>query len=379
MEVTVRVLIRILKMLYWVIKKLTKVQNKITFISRQGNSPSNDILLLGNALKQLDENLEIVNLCKMLKPTFFGMLSYSFHMLNQLYQLATSKAIVLDSYCIVASLLNHRESLSIFQMWHSMGSMKKFGYTAIGTSEGNTKKIAELMKMHSNYDFAFASATSYSLALAAGFNMDPQKIAIAPLPRLDLLTDKGYQLQKRGEILQKYPALAAKKNILYCPTFRKGTDSTRGRIDQLIHSVDCAKFNLIVKLHPLEESQIGSTDYFAPKDYSTFDLLSVADYVISDYSCIVYEASVLNIPLYFYAYDYEEYEVNRGLAIDYLNECPGVVSSDPKVILKAIESGGYDIQKLIEFQHKYIRPTKHAAKDMAQFILSETRRKEAAR
>ena len=36
-------------------------------------------------------------------------------------------------------------------------------------------------------------------------------------------------------------------------------------------------------------------------------MLFVADYVISDYSCIVYEAAVRDIPLYFYNYDMEEY------------------------------------------------------------------------
>ena len=42
-------------------------------------------------------------------------------------------------------------------------------------------------------------------------------------------------------------------------------------------------------------------------------MLYISDIVISDYSCIIYEAALLNIPLYFYTYDYEKYMKGASL------------------------------------------------------------------
>ena len=55
------------------------------------------------------------------------------------------------------------------------------------------------------------------------------------------------------------------------------------------------------------------------------ELLHVADYIITDYSAIVYEAAITQKPIYFYTYDYEEYQINRGTYIDYMSEMPGPI------------------------------------------------------
>lgn len=376
MQLILKVFILILKILYGVIKTATPTQEKITFISRQGDAPSSDILLLEKAIKYQNPELRTVLLCRMLHNDIKGVFSYGIHMLIQLYHIASSKAVILDSYCIPVSLLKHKPVLTVFQMWHSMGSMKKFGYTAIGTLEGSSEDVARLMKMHSNYNFVFASAKSYANDLAAGFGIDLGKIVIMPLPRLDLLKDQAYQKKKRADILLRYPDLANKKNILYCPTFRKNMDSSNDHLVDLIESVDHAQFNLIVKLHPITKDNIKDSNLISPSDFSTFDLLSVTDYVVSDYSCVVFEAAVLHIPIYFYAYDLPDYIANRGLAIDYINECPGIITDNPKDIMNEIAKGEYDWDKLVQFRNKYIKKTEHAAMDMANFILAQIKKKE---
>ena len=69
-------------------------------------------------------------------------------MIKQMYHIATSRVVILDSYCIVISILKHKKKLTIIQMWHAMGAFKKFGYSIIGKSEGTSKKIIDLMRMH---------------------------------------------------------------------------------------------------------------------------------------------------------------------------------------------------------------------------------------
>ena len=57
-------------------------------------------------------------------------------MLRQMYHAATSEIVVLDTYCIIISLLKQRKSLKVIQMWHALGAMKKFGYSILDKGEG---------------------------------------------------------------------------------------------------------------------------------------------------------------------------------------------------------------------------------------------------
>ena len=83
-------------------------------------------------------------------------------------------------------------------------------------------------------------------------------------------------------------------------------------------------------------------------------MLMVADYIISDYSAICYEASLLSKPMYFYTYDYDEYIDTRNFYTDYQKEIPGFISKSAKKIIEKIEKNDYDLKKVEEFRKKYI-------------------------
>ena len=98
----------------------------------------------------------------------------------------------------------------------------------------------------------------------------------------------------------------------------------------------------------------------------TFDMLFVADYVISDYSCIIYEAGVRNIPLYFYNFDFKSYKTKRGLALNY-DELPGYTSSNPNELIKSLEKE-YDMKYYKKFMKKYVENTKDCTKKVVEII-----------
>ena len=354
--------------------KLLPTKNKVTMMSRQSSHETMDFRLLREEIERRNENVKVVVLCKELKDgiksTIIDKIKYIFHMLVQMYHLATSKVVILDSYCMVVSILKHKKELKIIQMWHSMGTMKLFGYAVLDKEEGSKSSIAKLMKMHKNYDYIFASNEAYKDHLARGFNYTKDNILTFPLPRLDLLISKEYDNEQKEKIYEVYPGLKSKKNIVYCPTFRKNEDEFAIKVKELIDNVDLEKYNLIIKLHPLSkvnELEVKDGVYF-DKKFSSFDMLCVANYLISDYSCIIYEAAIKNIPLYFYNFDMDHYEVGRGLAIDYYKELPGPINKDAKELLNSIENKEYDMIKLKKFKDKYVYDTKHASKDIIDFV-----------
>lgn len=329
--------------------KLFKTKNKITFISRQSNEITLDYKLLVDKLKITHKDYEIVVLTKKIENKFL----YMFHMLKQMYHIATSKVVILDSYCITISTLKHKKSLKVIQIWHAIGSMKKFGYAMIGKEEGSSKEIAEVFKMHKNYDSIIISSKSFIKDFKEGFNVNEDIIREIPLPRVDLLLDKKYKESVRKKLYKKIPDLKKKKNILYCGTFRKEESKSSKNIDNLINEIDFSKYNLLYKPHPF--NTITSDDKRIIKDFeSTFEALMVSDYVICDYSSIIYEAGLLELPIYIYAYDYEEYIKKRELNFDMKNEIPTLFTKSPKEIIKKIENNEFDYKKFKEFTYKNV-------------------------
>lgn len=69
--------------------------------------------------------------------------------------------------------------------------------------------------------------------------------------------------------IKHYPNLKEKKIILYVPTFRNGKSA---HIYDLINSVNDEKYNLIIRLHPLDKAVLDSK-YTVSSKYQTFDLL----------------------------------------------------------------------------------------------------------
>lgn len=352
--------------------KLFPIQNKITMISRQSNKETLDFKLLREKIEKNDKNKKVVVLCHKLEgginAKFTEKMRYGIHMLSQMYNIATSKVVILDSYCILISILKHKKKLKVIQMWHSMGTMKKFGYQILNMEEGSKKEVAMLMKMHKNYDYVFASSMAYAKQLAEGFDCTLDKIRIFSLPRVDLLTSEEYRKMIVEKIEEKYPVTAKKKNILYCPTFRKDEKRLKEEIYKMIKEVDFNKYNLIIKLHPLSRIEINSQEVIFDKEFSSMDMLFIADYVISDYSCIIYEASILKIPLFFLAFDLQEYINKRGLTIDYKKELPGIVSKDAKKIIEAINSDKYNIEEVEQFRKKYVTNIKNCTEKILEFV-----------
>lgn len=353
--------------------KLLPSKKCVTMISRQSNEISTDFKLLKEEIEKKYSDVKVKVLCHKLeggeKASIVEKIKYIFHCFKQMYCIATSKVVVLDTYCILISILKHKKNLTIIQMWHSMGTMKKFGYQILGMEEGTSRKTAEAMKMHQNYDYVFASSNAYAPYLAEGFGCNLDIVKIYPLPRVDLLTSKEYKENIQKSIIQKYPQIKEKKNILYCPTFRKDEKNISERIEQLIKSVDSDKYNLILKLHPLSKVDVHYDNVIDDKAFSSFDMMFIADYMISDYSCIIYEAAVLNIPLYFWAFDLDNYVNCRGLNLDYKNDVPGTVSENIVNIIKDIEKDDYDYKRLEEFRKKYICKTENCTKDIVEFIM----------
>ncbi len=331
--------------------KLFKRRNQITLISRESNEINVDFKLLERELKKELKDYKIVVLCKKMDNKFL----YAFHMLKQMYHISRSKVVILDTYCIAISVLKHKKGLKVIQIWHALGLMKKAGYAILDKNEGRGSKESELMDMHKNYSFIYASSKNCIDSFSQVFNYDKKYIKSVPLPRIDLLKDKKHQEENKKKIYEKYPSLNNNKiNIIYAPTFRKNEEVMNHAINDLCENIDYKKYNLVIKLHPLSNLNISYDEVIVDKCFDTMDMFSISDYVISDYSSVIYEAGIMKKKLIFYAFDLDEYKDNRDFFIDYNNDLPGPIIKNGKELKSFLNNPDYSKYKDKDLIGKYV-------------------------
>lgn len=334
--------------------KILKTKNKITFISRQTNYENLDFNLIAKELKKQDNNINIVILNKKIGDTIISKIEYAIYIYKQMYHIATSKMVILDGYCIAISTLKHKKNLKVIQIWHALGSLKKFGYSILDKKEGSVKKLAICMKMHKNYTYILTSSEESKKYFKEAFKATDNQMKVIPLPRVDFLESEYYKIKTIKKFYNYYPEINQKKpKILFVPTFRK---DIKNDYKKVINAVNYKKYDLIIKTHDETELIYIAKDKVYSKEtkFTGMELLHIADYVITDYSAIVFETAVANKPIYFYDYDYNQYIKNRGFYINYQKEMPGLITRDIKKIMLAIEENKFDFERLRDFKEKYI-------------------------
>ena len=339
----------LLNIIYFFIK-LFPVKNKVTMLSRQSDKINIDFELIEKEILKRTDKIQIKILCKVIRKDMKSRFLYCFYILKCIYHIGTSKVCILDGYSIPISILKHRKELEIIQIWHASGAIKKFGYQSLNKKEGRGVAIAKLMDMHKNYTHVLAPSKTAGKYFAEAFGVSENKILINALPRIDYLLEDNLAEIKIKRFYEEYPKYKNKKIILYVPTFRKDKENNA---QELIKNIKNSKYQLIVKLHPLDKTKINS-NYKVNQKYNTYDLLKIADYIITDYSAVAFEACVLEKPLYFYVYDINEYERTRGLNIDLFKEMNACTSTNIKEIINSIENNNYDFNELNKFKIKYM-------------------------
>lgn len=346
--------------------KIFPTKNQIVFVSRQSNEITMDFQLLKNEINNKAKNIKTVFLCKKLENGIKNKILYVFYSLKIMYYLATSRLCIIDSYCIPVSILKHKKALRIVQIWHSSAAVKKFGYQILDMKEGTNTLIAKLMCMHKNYDYLIAPSKATKEYFAQAFNYDASKFMDLGLPRLEYIVNSKYD--RSEEIYKQYPYLKEKKIILYIPTFRKDLSINLTK-DILKSNINKDRYNLIISLHPLDKTPVPK-EYLLDKKYNSFDLIKIADYIITDYSALSVEASILEKPIFLYLQDYEEYTRNRGLNIYLKDELKTFTSENINDIITKIEKEDYNMSELVGYKNKYIEINFNSTiEDMVNFLL----------
>ena len=267
-------------------------------------------------------------------------------------------------------MLDHKPSLTVIQIWHSLGKIKKSGLAAVGKPGGRAAEIAAVMRMHANYDYVVAGAEAWDRYYCESFGCSEDQLVHTSLPRLDVLSSKDPQMAQ--EVYERYPELTGGKLVLYAPTFRR---TSQPEHSALIEALLSEGYKLVIKSHP--NQALDSGEALTCPGVSAMQLLLVADYLITDYSAIALEAAAAGVKTFYYLFDSERYREHTGVNIELEEEMPGCVYYDvPSLVegLRRADEGDYPEEVFARFQQKFLIPNRgHATSELARFVLAHAR------
>ena len=346
---------------------------KVSIISRESDSKTLDVSMLEAEL--LSRGLEVKVLSRLLtKDLSVKTFGYAAELVKQEAAILGSDVVVLDTYCIPASMLPHLKGTKVIQMWHALSAIKKFGWQTAGTQDGTSVRMARVMRMHHGYDYVVSASDITAGHFCEAFNVSRDRIVRYGLPRIDYIksvANGDRHDDARRKLLTAYPRLAKgkKKTVLYAPTFRRGQAVD---VKSLADALDPDRYDLVVKLHPLYRAGGEKADdphVIYDENFMSYDWLAVADILISDYSSFVTEASLAGLPLYLYTYDKDAYAGSTGLNVDFAEEPIGKYEfGSAEDLAEALEQP-YDFESLAAFRDRYIDvDTGNCTAELADFI-----------
>lgn len=166
---------------------------------------------------------------------------------------------------------------------------------------------------------------------SAEFKLNLEDCPILGYPRNDML-QKSPRLKEVTDWLSKKVDFKYDKIVVYAPTYRDYNGAFedgcafgfKNSPKELEAFLSLNKILLITKYHPLQK-RLGNIftnhiiEYEKNWDFSLYDLLSVCDALVSDYSSVIHDFILTGKPIIINAFDYEKYENTRGFAFEPLD------------------------------------------------------------
>ncbi|WP_311406987.1 CDP-glycerol glycerophosphotransferase family protein [Liquorilactobacillus uvarum] len=271
--------------------------------------------------------------------------------LVELRLVLNAKLLFCDNYYafLAGCRFDHRKT-KVVQVWHANGAVKSFGWQEPKTLMRSLADKKRFQEVYDQFDDYVVGSTKMAAIFVRSYHVKKDKMLILGYPRSDKFSHPEWVLQKRKLFYQRYPDLKDKEIILYAPTYREGNngvyiDLPPSFFESTNHLDE--KQVLIIKLHPhLGESGQAIRKRFAANkkvlwldDLLTEEILPVTDRLITDYSSVIFDYSLLKNAkeILFYCYDLEEYQDKIGIQPDFEQWLPGSLLKTTKELFSALK------------------------------------------
>ncbi|MBC1581366.1 CDP-glycerol glycerophosphotransferase family protein [Listeria seeligeri] len=342
------------KVVFTIAKWLPVAKNNVMLVSNKISNLDATFMPIYQTIKEQHPEKNVRAYMKM-KPED----NHAMYYLTYFWNLGRAKYVFLDDYYYQLYSIRMRKEAEVIQLWHAAGAFKRFGHSSLGFKDSISLDFET--RAHQNYTTSIISASDLKPIYAEAFHMDETKIEAFGLPRLWKLFDQDYKEFRKDYFQKMYPLLKGKKVITYAPTFRGNSEERKEfHLELNLRKMRAELGNdylVVIKLHPLVsiETQIPEDLADFVLDFSGIemnDVLITTDILITDYSSVIYDFSILNRPILFYAYDLDAYALERNFYQDYLEFVPGPVVATTDEAIQLIKTNRIVTDKLLDFAEK---------------------------
>lgn len=250
-----------------------------------------------------------------------GITVYKTNSIKAVYVLATARVWVDNNR--KENYIRKRRGQYYIQTWHGGIALKKIEKDY---KEKLGQKYIANAKQDSRMTDLYISNSSFCTSMYRNSFWYQGEILECGSPRNDILLNKSTHVA--AGVRKRLGVSEAVKIAIYAPTYREGENNTSSyQLD--FHKLIAALQNkfggnwvVAVRLHPLVSGQSGFITYNqqiinASYYRDIYELMSVGDVLITDYSNLMFEFSFMRRPVFLYAMDVTEYERERGFYFEY--------------------------------------------------------------
>lgn len=337
-----------------------KNAKKILLFSDQNEQGSSNLKALANALEKAGYAYD---------TEYRSLLTKSYSLkdwFSTIKKMAAANYIFLDDHSPTMNWLTLKNT-KITQLWHAGVGFKSTGYSRFGmpASPGTDSG-------HRQYTYGVAGSKAVRHWFSEVWGINTAQVLPAGVPRIDEFLDSRVRADKVKNLLQMYPILQnvaepkaevteskdgfqnQPRLILFAPTYRgknkKFAYFPYQNLDLEKLYFICNKCNLIFafKMHPFVKEQVTIPKKFEDRiiDFSGYpdinDLFYLTDILISDYSSDIYEFSLFERPMLFYAFDQTSYSLSRGFHRNYEKCVPGDICTSFEELMNSLEKAEKD-------------------------------------
>ena len=292
--------------------------------------------------------------------------------------LASSKYVFLNDNFMPMAFLNFKKGAVVTQLWHAEGAFKRFGLSIKQPENVRKNEIAGNKRL----SYVVCSSKSVVPIYAEAFGVREEQVLPLGAPRADYLLKEENKTKAGTKIENLFPASKGKQILLYAPTFR----DTKEENEKLLSNFDFELFKrefvdeyaVFVKLHPQVHESVSLPSFaFDVTEYDDVrELVLAADVLVTDYSSICMDFSLLSKKTVFFAFDEEKYTKERNFCFDYKTELPGEIAKTTEEVIELLRAEP-DEEKNKKFRDKNFDFLDcESAKRVADAIIAKAQNKE---
>ena len=184
-----------------------------------------------------------------------------------------------------------------------------------------------------------------------------EKIINYGYPRVKYLLDNKDNEKLKQTIREKVGINKAKKVVLYLPTWRDynyGKQEEQYDRSYILNIKELQKklgekYEVIEKNHTFLQG--NDKEMMHNTNIETQELLLIADFLITDYSSVMFDGFGMEIPVLIYSNDFEKYQKSRGVYIEIWNDLEEYISTTTDGLVSKINN--FKMDNYLKIKDKY--------------------------